>query len=773
MDRQMRGEIEEVVARLRNCFHSARNQGDPSLWSFGCDAAKIRRDHRYLEELLSYAKRGKPLSLSSVPDLTESLSKLSKGMTLEVGELLGLKSLILAVEEIADRFSGEKDLPFVQGLALDVVDMPDLLRMLDASFGPDGEVLDGASAKLSSIRGELRALLLKEGKIVEKICRKHRENLEIAQPVLKNGIQALAVSSGKKSQVPGVVIDRSKSGETLFVIPYELLEYESEKERLKGEERSEISHILEVFSKMFLQKLQPLHRNYECYNLLDEYAGKVEYGFTYDGTVAKLAEDALDLKGLIHPLIPLEKAVDNDVSLGGSAPNILVISGPNAGGKSVLMKAVALAAIMNQMGLLVPCHKGAALKVFDGVEILTGDAESLRGNLSSFSGHLAGLKEIYQRADRNSLVLVDEIGQGTSPEDGEAIGRAFVEHVAEMGAFGIFTTHFDGLKKLAVSKEGILSGAMEFSEKTLSPTFRFLPGSVGSSYAFEVARKVGFPEEILSKAKAYRDSQKEYDVERLTAELNRKIKESDALNQELSSRILESKRLEEKRRSAVQALVQERENIQRRAAKKVEEYAYEKIQQLDALWAEGSRGSLPFNRRSSIKGEMKRIASQEGSKEEAFVEQSEERKLSPGDVVSYGGMVGTLVSANKAKAKFHYNGMTMTVDVKDLKKSTLSELPSARSTSSLDEAILHRAKAAVTRLNVIGLTVSEAIPEVDKFLDDAVLSHLSSVTIVHGMGTFALRNGIWEHLKKIRYVKSFREGGEGEGSLGATIVSLK
>lgn len=774
MDRQVQQEINEIIKELKTHFQSEHNQNDVSLYEFSYDKNLILRDHRYLNQILGYANKGKNLLLPTVIDLSDTLIKLHKALTLDIDELLGLKSLILACEDIMDKFVKENDFPDLQNQALDIEDMPDLLRLLDLSFGPDGEVLDSASSKLASIRSEFRGLVSEESRLIQRISNKYKSSLEISQPVIKNGIQTLAVTASKKNQVPGMVVDRSKSGETLFVIPYELLEFENKKEKLLNDEKAEIARILDGFSKMFFQRVDAVDKNYYIYNLLDGYIGKVEFGLTYDGVVANIKEDTLSLQGLIHPLIPLDRAVDNDLKLGDLEPRVLIISGPNAGGKSVLMKAVALAAIMNQMGLMVACHKEATMKIFDEVDILTGDSESLSGNLSSFSGHLLGLKNMYENASGNSLVLVDEIGQGTAPSDGEAIGHAFIEHMLNQGTFGVFTTHYDGLKKYAISEEKILSGAMEFSEKTLTPTFKFIPGAVGNSYAFEVASKNGLPNELIESARIYRDSQKQFDVEKLTAELNAKIKQTDALQKKLDDKLNNVKQLEEKRQNAIKALADEKENIKKRADRKVDEYAQERLDQLDKLWSEGKKADIGFNEKSKIKGEIRKVTSSADQSDNEFHKHiSKPEEVQPGDIVSYGSMIGRLVSANKNKAKFYYNGMTMTVNLSDLVKSSASKLPMSRTVSNLDNSIMNRAKGVSTKLNIIGMTVSEATPEVDKFLDNAELCHLSSVIIIHGMGTFALRNGIWAHLKKLNYVKSFREGGEGEGGLGATVVYLK
>ena len=282
MDRQVQQEINEIIKELKTHFQSEHNQNDVSLYEFSYDKNLILRDHRYLNQILGYANKGKKLLLPTVIDLSDTLIKLHKALTLDIDELLGLKSLILACEDIMDKFVKENDFPDLQNQALDIEDMPDLLRLLDLSFGPDGEVLDSASSKLASIRSEFRGLVSEESRLIQRISNKYKSSLEISQPVIKNGIQTLAVTASKKNQVPGMVVDRSKSGETLFVIPYELLEFENKKEKLLNDEKAEIARILDGFSKMFFQRVDAVDKNYYIYNLLDGYIGKVEFGLTYD-----------------------------------------------------------------------------------------------------------------------------------------------------------------------------------------------------------------------------------------------------------------------------------------------------------------------------------------------------------------------------------------------------------------------------------------------------------------------------------------------------------
>ncbi len=590
--------------------------------------------------------------------------------------------------------------------------------------------------------------------------------------MLRNGTQTLAVKGSFKASVPGITVDRSNTGQTLFVIPYELLEYENRKEKLKGDELAEIDRIVTALSKAFAARLPETERNYYSYNLLDNYVAKAAFGSSYDGSLAQISNGALVLHGLIHPLIDPAKAVPNDVILGGDTPRIAIISGPNAGGKSVLLKALALAAYMNQMGLLVPARGTCSLPVFDNVFVLTGDSESLSGNLSSFSGHLKGLKEMYAAATGQSFVLVDEIGQGTSPEDGEAIGYAFIKHMAGLGSFGVFTTHYDGIKKLAMADNGILSGAMEFSRENLRPTFRFLAGAVGNSYAFEVARQNGLPDELIESAMAFKASQHKFDVEKLEEQLSLKIQKANELQKNLDSKLAFANELIRKRESEIKALGDEKDKIRKGTQAKIQEAAESRIEALDSLWKQGASKTLPFNERSRIKGALRKAGGIEENADKSTADITD--RIKPGDTVVYENMVGKVESVGTKKARFAYNNLSFTVPLKDLRKSDTEYLPApVQHSSNVDQILMNRAAKGSSRLNVIGLTVADALPEVDKFLDDAILARLSQVTIVHGMGTFALRNGIWDHLKRIKYVKSFREGGEGEGALGATVVILR
>ena len=773
MDRQVQGEIDRIVTELRSFFVSGANREDTTLTSFESEPTALERLHRYFSEVEKAIENGKTMTVLAVENLGRIFDILKGPQSLKPEDFIQLKSFLKATDDCHDRFNLGENYPLLTDLALDIKPADLLERLLDQTFSPEGEILDTASGNLAQIRRELRTISAQCSTAITRLRDRYRSHLSLPEPAIRNGRETLAVKSAEKGMVPGIVVDRSKTGETIFVLPYELLELENKRENLIGDEMAEIDKIMAHLTQSFRDHLSELERDYYSYNQLDSICGRVAFGHSYDGTVASLDPTRLVLKNFIHPLIPLDKAVANTVSLGGGdEPRILIISGPNAGGKSVMLKAIALASIMNQMGMLVPARE-AILPCFDQVFILTGDSESLSGNLSSFSGHLKGLKEMYQSATGRSLVLVDEIGQGTSPEDGEALGFAFIQHILDLRAFGAFTTHYDGLKKLAAERTDILSGAMEFSQKDLRPTFHFLSGAVGNSYAFEVAEHNGISQEMIDRAKEYKKSLGKVDLESLEAQLTAKIQRNNELEQQLNDKLAEANRLIEKRDAAIKALDEQRENIRRKADNKVKDLSQRMIDELKEFWKQGQVKNLPLNERARIIGTIRTRAGL--TQEEAEETCDAVTKIAVGDIVVYNGMSGKVQEISKNKARFQVGSMTMTVPLNELRKSDAAHLstPIKRSGEWIDRAFTLRAATASTRLNIIGMTVAEAIPVVDKFLSDAIVAHISRVTIVHGMGTFALRNGIREHLKHLRIVKDFQEAGENEGAMGATVVNLR
>ena len=772
MDRQIAGELRRISDSFREHLSSEENREDESLLEEIRDPVLLERLHSYLIEVLAAIEKGKNPQLLSAGKMTPVLNRVRSGVILEVEEFISVREFLIAIADAAERFNIGESFPLLTELARDIAPEKELLNVLDLTFAPDGAILDTASSELRSIRRELSKVGALCDTAINRARDRYRNCLALSEPAVRNGRETLAVKSSDKGSVPGIVIDRSKTGETLFVLPYELLELENRREKLRAEEMAEIDRILSRLSGQIFQRLPYLERSYLSYRELDSYVGRVRFGETYRGCVATLDERRIRLRELVHPLIDPFKAVSNTVELGEEEPRILIVSGPNAGGKSVLLKAVALASYMNRMGLLVSARE-STLPIFDEVFVLTGDSESLSGNLSSFSGHMKGLKEMYEKASSRSLILVDELGQGTSPEDGEALGYAFVEHMEKLGCFGVITTHYDGLKKLAIERENLLSGAMEFSRKDLKPTFRFLKGAIGNSYAFEVAAQSGIPEKMIQRAREYKSSRTGVDIAELENQLTSRIEETKEKERRLEAKLSEANRLLEKRNTALKSLEEQRENIRRKADSKVEEAARRRILQLDEIWSSASKEKeLPFNERARIKGEIRQIA---GQKEAAVQERDlSDQVLRPGDLVVYNGTVGTLDSISKRRARFSSGGVSFTVDVAELRRFAGANLPLRRNEgNAIDRALINRAAATSSRLNIIGMTVAEAIPVVDKFLSDAILAHLSQVTIVHGMGTFALRNGIREHLKHVSTVKSFHEAPEGQGAMGATVVILR
>lgn len=771
MDTQIKNELERIKNNYHEFNSSEFNKTNEELTSLINEEYKLNKLHSYFLEIVSLIEKGVPVILLHIDNLTPIFTKLNKQITLEINDFIVIKDFLLACKDAYKRLHILENSPLIKDLVLDIDYLDNLIYQLTKTFNSDGSILDSASSNLYKIRIELNTTIKNQKSLLLNIKNKYKEYLENSEPVIRNGIDTLAVKSSFSDKVPGILIDRSNSQETLFILPYALIESNNKIEKLKSEELAEIYKILSDLTVVCFNNKTILEKNFYIYNVLDEYISKVLFGRSYNGTIAKIDNNSIQLNELVHPLIDPIKVVANTISLGEKKNKILVISGPNAGGKSVLLKSVGIASYMNQMGFFVPCRKESKLPIFDNILILTGDNESLSGNLSTFSGHLKGLEEIYEKATSKSLILIDEIGQGTSPKDGEAIGISFIKNIERISAFGIFTTHYDAIKKLSIENEKISAGAMEFSQENLSPTFKFLDGVIGNSYAFEVAKQIGLSENLINEAIEFKNSNSKVDIEKLEETLTLKIQKCNKLEQSLNNKLAYENELIKKRENAISSLEKEKDNIKKKANEKVDKQVNEIIKQIDELWSNSKNKNIKFNEVSELKGKIKQFTNKNESDSSKI---SESKEIKVGDFVRYNNMLGQVEVINKNKASITFNGMKFTVPLNELQKTTDQNIkPKYKVNSNFDNQVINTAGKNASKLNIIGFTVSEAIPLVDAFLDDALLLKRKKVIILHGMGTFALRNGIQAHLKKLDFVKDFREGNESEGALAVTVVNLK
>ena len=727
--------------------------------------------------------------IEAYPEIDDEPERAAKGAALSCGELLsvaallrsarvaynGVKSVsderIVHMREIADR------LYFDESLERDIGD-----KILS-----EEEVSDFASDALYNIRVSIRRLNERiRGKLSEYLGGNSAKYLQEGIVTMRDNRYVLPVRAEYKSQVRGFVHDRSASGATFFIEPEEVLEMNNELRELAAAEKEEIERILAALSRRVGSMAAQLREDTERLSEMDAAYAKAEYSYKN-----KCVRPAINDRGVIsiekgrHPLLDAKTAVPVTVSLGKDY-RLLLVSGPNTGGKTVTLKMCGLFCLMACCGLFIPAAEGSEAAVFEKVFCDIGDAQSIEENLSTFSSHIKNVIGITEGADEKSLVLIDELGGGTDPDEGQAIAKAVLSFLLKRGCRGIVTTHYTSLKEFADSEDGIENASMEFDMSTLQPLYKLSPGVPGSSNAIAISRRLGLSEEILRDAvsnlsegarkfenivRTAEQSRIEAEeakrqAERLRAEWEQKLSEVNAEREKLKK---------EREKLYLSAKVESRRIVNERA-----EEAEELLKEIENIAAKNELTPADLIRARTLKN---KIADKAYGME--FEKDEPERRvpadlatLKAGDKVFVGAMesAGEVVSVNarKKEAEVLVGSIRMNVKAGDLfrivggkkKDSPKNEVRVVRNISSNTGAVQ-------TEINLLGMTVSEAIEETDAFIDRAVLAGLEEVKIVHGVGTGKLRDGIREHLRKHKNVAEFRSGKYGEGEAGVTVVKLK
>ena len=727
--------------------------------------------------------------IEAYPEIDDEPERAAKGAALSCGELLsvaallrsarvaynGVKSVsderIVHMREIADR------LYFDESLERDIGD-----KILS-----EEEVSDFASDALYDIRVSIRRLNERiRGKLSEYLGGNSAKYLQEGIVTMRDNRYVLPVRAEYKSQVRGFVHDRSASGATFFIEPEEVLEMNNELRELAAAEKEEIERILAALSRRVGGMAAQLREDTERLSEMDAAYAKAEYSYKN-----KCVRPAINDRGVIsiekgrHPLLDAKTAVPVTVSLGKDY-RLLLVSGPNTGGKTVTLKMCGLFCLMACCGLFIPAAEGSEAAVFEKVFCDIGDAQSIEENLSTFSSHIKNVIGITEGADEKSLVLIDELGGGTDPDEGQAIAKAVLSFLLKRGCRGIVTTHYTSLKEFAYSKDGIENASMEFDMSTLQPLYKLSPGVPGSSNAIAISRRLGLSEEILRDAvsnlsegarkfenivRTAEQSRIEAEeakrqAERLRAEWEQKLSEVNAEREKLKK---------EREKLYLSAKVESRRIVNERA-----EEAEELLKEIENIAAKNELTPADLIRARTLKN---KIADKAYGME--FEKDEPERRvpadlatLKAGDKVFVGAMesAGEVVSVNarKKEAEVLVGSIRMNVKAGDLfrivggkkKDSPKNEVRVVRNISSNTGAVQ-------TEINLLGMTVSEAIEETDAFIGRAVLAGLEEVKIVHGVGTGKLRDGIREHLRKHKNVAEFRSGKYGEGEAGVTVVKLK
>jgi DNA mismatch repair protein MutS2 len=740
----------------------------------------IRRELTRVSECKALLEEEGDLPLEAIYPVRTSLQKSAiEGTTLLPKELLQIGATLRTGRVMRTFLAKRKDAVPLIWESAETLHADKVLEFnIEQAIDETGAVRATASKELQAIRRAIGDRYDGLRKRLESILRQVTD-LGFSQEEIittREGRMVIPVKTEHKNRVPGFIHSASSSGATVFIEPAETLELNNEIRSLHFEEQREIDRILKSLTLQVGAARDRLLLNLEVLADLDALVAKAKYSIEILGTSPEMSESGpLRLLRARHPLLMMShgraSTVPLDIELGGDVTTF-IISGPNAGGKSVAMKCVGICALMAQAGLHIPAEEGSVLPVFRSMFVEIGDEQSIENDLSTFSSHLANLKEIAEGADGESLVLIDEIGAGTDPAEGSAIASAILSTLTDRKAYTIVTTHQGTLKVFAHETPGIANAAMEFDRDTLTPTYRLKLGVPGSSYALEMAERLGFQQALLQRARATLGHQQDR-LERLIADL-----EATALQhrRELESISTERVRLQElvaEYEGKVSKLSAELRIMKQNAVEEASRIIAKANTVIESLVKEiretsADRDSIKMAREKieAVKLEIADLVEDSPSVDEpgAVV-------LEKGSHVSLAGGsdVGEIfdLGADGSSAIVVFGSVKMKVRTSDLRPARTASAPP----SMLQEPI-HREGPTPTKVDVRGMTGDEALPIVDKFLDDAFLAGFMRVEVIHGKGTGALRKKVGEFLATHPRVKSFRLGQWNEGGDGATIVEL-
>ncbi|WDU78355.1 endonuclease MutS2 [Lysinibacillus sp. G01H] len=738
-----------------------------------------------MDEGLSILRVKGNVPMGGIFDVRPSARRAQIGGMLAAVELMEISSTIRASRILRN---------FIEDLEADeVIDIPHFISKKEAMpvltglqheinncIDDNGAVLDSASQTLRSIRQSLRA---EEGKVRSKLESLIRGSnaakmLSDTLVTIRNDRFVIPVKQEYRHHYGGIVHDQSSSGQTLFIEPDSVVQANNEIHRLKMKEQAEIERILLALSAMVEEVASDLFNLVKVLGDIDVILAKGKYGQANKCTMPKMNQDGyIRLIRARHPLLPIESAIPNDIEFGKDITAI-VITGPNTGGKTVTLKTVGLCTLMAQAGLPVPALDGSELAVFEQLFADIGDEQSIEQSLSTFSSHMVNIVDILQKFDHESLVLFDELGAGTDPQEGAALAISILDEVHGRGARVMATTHYPELKAYGYNRPGVANASVEFDIETLSPTYRLLIGVPGRSNAFEISSRLGLPESIIDRAKGFTGTDR-HEVESMIASLEETRRQSEDDAERSHALLLESETLRKELQDKLQAYEERKEALDKKAKEKARKIVDEAKREAEAIIAE--LREMRKNADQVVK-EHEFIEARKRLEEATPLEDNKVLKkaaqvkaraqnLVVGDevkVLSYGQRGTLLEKVSNTEWVVQMGILKMKISDSDLEYIKPEKEPVLRTAG-----VKNRNSHVKLELDLRGERYEDAILRTEKYIDDALLSNYGRVSIIHGVGTGALRQGIQSYLKKHKRVKSFRFGEAGEGGLGVTVVELK
>ena len=778
-----------------------------------CDYQEIVQNQQETSDAVTRVRQKGSISFGGVKDITDSLKRLEIGSSLNILELLAISS-VLTVSARAKAYGRREESELPDDSLDEMFRLLEPLTPVNTEIKrcilSEDEVSDDASPGLRQVRRQMKIINDRIHTQLNSVLNSSRTYLQDAVITMRDGRYCLPVKAEHKSQVPGMVHDQSATGSTVFIEPMAVIRLNNELRELEIQEKREIEFVLMALSSQLVPYTDTMAENLAILAKLDFIFAKAALSRHYNCTEPKFNNRRyINIKDGRHPLLDPKKVVPINIHLGDSF-DLLIVTGPNTGGKTVSLKTVGLFTLMGQAGLHIPAFDGSELAVFDNVFADIGDEQSIEQSLSTFSAHMTNIVSILAQADSRSLCLFDELGAGTDPTEGAALAVAVLSFLHHMECRTMATTHYSELKVFALTEPGVENACCEFSVETLRPTYRLLIGIPGKSNAFAISKKLGLPDYIIEDAKrhiekedaAFEDLLANLEESRVTIEKERE--ELNAYKAEIADLKKRLEQKEERFQDQKERLLEKARTEAQQILQDAKDTADSTIRNINKLASQSGVGKELEEQRSRLRNKIKDVDKKLTSKKP----QAPQKTISPkslkiGDGVKVISMnlKGTVSSLPNAKGDLYVQMgiLRSLVNIRDLallNESSISgpgldsssgstggrgtgrnsaKTPGAFGKGGTSQSGIKMSKSfsVSPEINLIGLTVDEAVPELDKYLDDAYLAHLPQVRVVHGRGTGALRAGVHKHLKRLKYVKEFHLGEFGEGDTGVTIVTFK
>ena len=729
----------------------------------------LQKELSFVEEMMNLIVRFGTLPIINSSDLAIKIGFAKKGGILtpkdlnDIAEDIETSSKVISfVKKCEGNYDNIKD--FIKDFNI----LNHLSNSIKGVISPSLTIYDNASSKLKSIRTKIVSTQQELTTRINSLVRTYSSILSDGNITLRNDHFVLPVKTTEKNKIQGIIHDVSNTGETTFIEPNSIVELNNKIYVLKLEEQEEIKRILLELTKEVLSYENEILTNNQMLGYLDFVQAKSLYGNDIDGYVATLEkEQQIHLIGAKHPLLNKDTCIPNSFELNKDH-RIMIITGPNAGGKTVALKTVGLLILMNQCGLPLPTSKKPILSIFNNIYLDVGDNQSIQDNLSTFSAHITNIAQIVKNIGGKDIVLIDELGTGTSPNEGEALAISVINEILFKNSFGIISSHFEGVKILAMQNDNIINASALFDEEKLLPTYKIKVGMPGKSYGVDVASRLGMPEHIIDNAKNYLANHQEQNLDNAINKLEKQFILNEKLSEELNAKLknIEAKEIESNKILANIDKIKEEAMLE--AEEQKEELLKKARIEIDSILKELKENEIKLHTITAAKKALENLETEEIEVDSP----NQEVEINDYVKIKDTNMQGKIIRKVKNNITvITQEGLSINTTTNKVIKTMAPAKKVAPRMTKGDQMIFKQ--SVPLELNVIGLHVDEALEKVEKYLDTCLARKIKSCRLIHGSGTGALRSAIHNYLKTLKSVDSFRLGGAGEGGVGATVVTFK